>query len=205
VTTVARGAARAREGLGTREAIYEAALDAFAESGYAGATLRDIARRVGIEVASLYNHISSKEELLFRIIETTSIDMLAELRSAVDAAPPGDPRQRLLEATAWNIVYHATHPRNSFVGNVELRSLMPEHYVEAIRWRHEIETMFINLVQECVDADFLPADAHVKVVAYHLLALGTTVPAWFDQSGPLTPADIAASAAELVLHGLRKR
>jgi AcrR family transcriptional regulator len=191
--------------MGTRQAIYEAALDAFAENGYAGASLRDIARRVGIEVASLYNHIDSKEELLYRIIENTSAEMLDELRGAIAAAPPDDPRQRLLQATATNITYHASHLRNSFVGNVELRSLKPDHYAEAIRWRHNIEGLFIALVQECVDAGFLPADSDVKVVAFHLLALGTTVPAWFDPSGPLTPGDIAASATDLVLHGLRKR
>ena len=196
---------RIREGMGTRRAIYEAALDAFAENGYAGASLRDIARRVGIEVASLYNHIDSKEELLFRIIETTSNEMLDELRKAIEAAPPGDPRQRLVQATAKNITYHACHPRNSFIGNVELRSLKPEHYAEAIRWRHDVEEIFVALVQECVQAGFLPADAQPKVIAFHLLALGTTVPAWFDESGPLTPDDIAASATELVLHGLRKR
>jgi AcrR family transcriptional regulator len=204
VTTVAKGA-RTREGMGTRQAIYEAALDAFAENGYAGASLRDIARRVGIEVASLYNHIDSKEELLYRIIENTSAEMLDELRGAIAAAPPDDPRQRLLQATATNITYHASHLRNSFVGNVELRSLKPDHYAEAIRWRHNIEGLFIALVQESVDAGFLPADSDVKVVAFHLLALGTTVPAWFDPSGPLTAEDIAASATELVLHGLRKR
>jgi AcrR family transcriptional regulator len=204
VTTVARSS-RGREGLGTRQAIYEAALDAFAENGYAGASLRDIARRVGIEVASLYNHIDSKEELLFRIIETTSDEIVAELRAAVDAAPPDDPCQRLIHATARNVTYHAGHPRNSFVGNVELRSLTPEHYIEAIRFRHEVEELFIELAQECIDAGFLPPDAHAKVVAYHLLALGTTVPAWFDKSGPLTPDDIAASAVDLVLNGLRKR
>lgn len=204
MTTVAKGA-RTREGMGTRQAIYEAALDAFAENGYAGASLRDIARRVGIEVASLYNHIDSKEELLYRIIENTSAEMLDELRGAIAAAPPDDPRQRLLQATATNITYHASHLRNSFVGNVELRSLKPDHYAEAIRWRHNIEGLFIALVQECMDAGFLPADSDVKVVAFHLLALGTTVPAWFDPSGPLTVEDIAASATELVLHGLRKR
>jgi AcrR family transcriptional regulator len=204
VTTLAKGA-RAREGMGTRQAIYEAALDAFAENGYAGASLRDIARRVGIEVASLYNHIDSKEELLFRIIETTSNEMIEELRTVIDATPLDDPRQRLVRATAMNITYHASHPRNSFIGNVELRSLKPDHYSQAIRWRHDVEAIFIALAQECVDAGFLPADAQVKLVAYHLLALGTTVPAWFDQSGPLTPDDIAASASELVLHGLRKR
>ena len=120
MTAVAKSA-RTREGVSTRQAIYEAALDAFSENGYAGASLRDIARRVGIEVASLYNHIDSKEELLFRIIENTSIEMLEELHGAVDEAPPDDPRERLIRATAKNITFHAAHQRNSFIGNVERR------------------------------------------------------------------------------------
>lgn len=204
MTAVAKGA-RTREGASTRQAIYEAALDAFSENGYAGASLRDIARRVGIEVASLYNHIDSKEELLFRIIENTSIEMLKQLHAAVDEAPPDDPRERLLRATAKNITFHAAHQRNSFIGNVERRQLKSDNYAQAIAWRHDVENLFIALVQECVDAGFLPHDAQVKVVAYHFLALGTTVPAWFDPAGPLTPEEIAASATDLVLHGLRKR
>jgi AcrR family transcriptional regulator len=131
--------------------------------------------------------------------------MLEQVRTAIAEAPPDDPRQRLLKAVATNVTFHAAHLRNSFVGNVERRSLKPDHYDRAIGWRHDVERIFIDLVQECVDAGFLSPDSHVKIVAYHLLALGTTVPAWFDPSGPLTADDIAASGTELVLHGLRKR
>ena len=132
--------------------------------------------------------------------------LTASFRSlSPDEAPPDDPRERLLRATAKNITFHAAHQRNSFIGNVERSQLKPDNYAQAIAWRHDVENLFIALVQECVDAGFLPADSDVKVVAYHFLALGTTVPAWFDPAGPLTPEEIAASATELVLHGLRKR
>jgi AcrR family transcriptional regulator len=46
-----------------RERILEAALAAFAESGYAAATMSGIARGAGMAVANLYRYYGSKEEL----------------------------------------------------------------------------------------------------------------------------------------------
>src|SRR5665811_1135917 len=55
----------AAEGISSkREAIIRAALSMFAEHGYQGTSLRKLADRVGIEAGSLYNHISSKNDLL---------------------------------------------------------------------------------------------------------------------------------------------
>lgn len=194
-----------RDGSVTRQLIYEAALDAFAERGYAASSLRDIARRVGIEVPSLYNHIASKEDLLFRIIDRTSHELLADLRAAVASAPEDDPREALIQAIAANVTFHATHPRNSYVGNVELRFLSPEHREEAIRLRGEVEAIFKDRVQACIAAGYLPMDTEVTVTAYLLLGLGTSVPGWFDESGPLKPSDVARAANDLVFHGLQDR
>ena len=53
----------------TRKAnIYEAAVQLFRDKGYPAATMRDLADRVGLKQASsLYNHVSSKEEILQNI------------------------------------------------------------------------------------------------------------------------------------------
>jgi len=50
-----------------REVIVKAAATLFHEKGYKAASMRDLAERVGVEAASLYNHIRSKTELLHDI------------------------------------------------------------------------------------------------------------------------------------------
>jgi len=50
-----------------KEVIVQAAASLFLEKGYKAASMRDLAERVGVEAASLYNHIRSKTELLHDI------------------------------------------------------------------------------------------------------------------------------------------
>jgi AcrR family transcriptional regulator len=47
----------------TREEILNEALDLFAEKGYHGSSMREIAKAVGIKGSSIYNHFSGKEEI----------------------------------------------------------------------------------------------------------------------------------------------
>ena len=50
-----------------KEVIVDAATRLFREKGFKAASMRDLAEAVGVEAASLYNHIQSKEELLQEI------------------------------------------------------------------------------------------------------------------------------------------
>jgi AcrR family transcriptional regulator len=52
----------------TKERIFDAALDLFAERGYGGVSIRDIASAVGIKESSIYKHYASKEEILDKIV-----------------------------------------------------------------------------------------------------------------------------------------
>lgn len=54
---------------GTRERILDAALICFADQGYAATGMREIARQVGIQAPSLYNHFSGKREILVALLE----------------------------------------------------------------------------------------------------------------------------------------
>ncbi len=47
----------------TRERVIDAAMELFAESGYEGCTVQDIAKAVGIKAASLYAHFAGKDEI----------------------------------------------------------------------------------------------------------------------------------------------
>jgi AcrR family transcriptional regulator len=54
--------------LSTRERILAEALSLFADSGYGGASMRELARRVGIRESSLYNHFAGKAAILEAIV-----------------------------------------------------------------------------------------------------------------------------------------
>src|SRR5262245_34176657 len=66
-------------GRDTRQALLEAALDLFAEHGYAGTSMRALARAAGVRESAIYHHFASKESLFAALV-----DMILDRR--VDSA-----------------------------------------------------------------------------------------------------------------------
>jgi hypothetical protein len=60
----------------TKQQIFRSALELFALQGYDATSARQLAARVGIEAGSLYNHISSKQDLLFQLIQKATYDLI---------------------------------------------------------------------------------------------------------------------------------
>jgi AcrR family transcriptional regulator len=54
----------------TRQDILDAALDLFAENGFFGTSMRQIARKVGVRESALYHHFDSKEAMLHGLLQT---------------------------------------------------------------------------------------------------------------------------------------
>lgn len=80
------GAAQHPRGSGTGERILDAAEVVFAESGFAGASVRDIAARAGLNAASLYNYYPGKQELYEAVLDralTPIFEMLGGLTGQV--------------------------------------------------------------------------------------------------------------------------
>ena len=89
---MANGERRAAKGAATRAAILRAAFESFAERGFAGSSLRDIAERAGISHVGLLHHFRGKDELLTALLEQWDADTenegspeLEDTRSGPDA------------------------------------------------------------------------------------------------------------------------
>lgn len=93
---------------GRHREVLEAALELIAERGYAGASLRELARRVGIQQPSLYNYFDSKETMVEQIIVTFYGDMMAGGEEVIPRALEDLPRAA---ATYIKALYQTrTHP-----------------------------------------------------------------------------------------------
>jgi AcrR family transcriptional regulator len=86
------------DGRQTRLAILDAALALFAEKGYFGTSLRDIATVVGIRESAIYNYFKSKDALFTALLVADHADKAEQLRSLMQE-PIGDARE-LLEKLA---------------------------------------------------------------------------------------------------------
>src|SRR6204780_241850 len=77
-----------------RNAILDAAEAVFAERGFHGARIQDIAERARIAVGTVYNHFEDKDDVLGALLEQRSEEMISQLHPVRDDRGPFEARLR---------------------------------------------------------------------------------------------------------------
>jgi AcrR family transcriptional regulator len=127
----------------TAERILDVAEQLFAERGYDGATLRDVATRVGVRAPSLYNHFASKDELYAAVLER-GIGPVMELLVRTAAAPEGqrpEPGQLvtdLMEILARRPAIPRLVQHETLGGGQRLTPILRSWIVPAFERAHEL-------------------------------------------------------------------
>jgi len=84
------GRPKASEAKDTRQELLDAALELFAQNGFHGTGLRDIARAVGIRESAVYHHFPSKESLLEALLTQAPSEAPAHVGAFLQAPLPED-------------------------------------------------------------------------------------------------------------------
>ncbi|NHU43707.1 TetR/AcrR family transcriptional regulator [Rhodococcus opacus] len=189
-----------RGGARTNVAIREAAASLFYEHGYEATSLRTVASEVGIQVGSLYNHISGKEELLTDIMVSVMDELLEAVNKAL-VSVDGSALDRFKAAVDCHIRYHAEHARETFIGNTELRALSDGDLELVLAKRAEYERLLQKLIKDVAKetgADILDA----KLQTYSILAQGAHVSSWYKPGGPKSLDKVVNTYIKMALRQL---
>lgn len=180
----------------TRERLLEAAVDAFATSGFAGTTTREIASRAGMSPAAVYVHHATKEDLLFEISRRGHRSAVEIIEKASQSA--SDPVERLRAMVTEFSRWHAVTSRVGRIVQYEFDALTPEHRAEIAEYRRAIEALMRGALEAGIEAGVMTV-AEPKGTALALLSLSIDLVRWYHPDGPTKPDEIATLHGELAL------
>jgi TetR/AcrR family transcriptional regulator, cholesterol catabolism regulator len=182
------------------ELIEREATRLFGEHTYPVVGIRDISEAVGILPGSLYVHITSKDELLRRIVECgiqNYLDVIAPI--AAEEAPAPDRLRRAIKAYVSVLDSTLGQTRVAFD---QWHYLQGESRTRVMAMRLTYEKLFTDIVREGIAAHQFRSVRHLRVAVLMTLGMLNSLSDWYSPNGPLSPAEIGDVVADSALLGL---
>jgi AcrR family transcriptional regulator len=185
----------------TREDILEAAAQVFRQKGFHGASMQDIAEAVNLQKASLYHHVSSKQEILLALLNR-ALELLLERISSISGQEiPADEKLRHMVRAYLQILTQNTDL--SAVLLFEHRSLERKQHARHVPNRDKFEALWRGVLEEGVAEKRFACD-DPALAARALLGIMNWTITWYRPEGPLEIDEIADQYSNLLLNGLLK-
>ncbi|HET9912964.1 MAG TPA: TetR/AcrR family transcriptional regulator [Anaerolineales bacterium] len=185
----------------TREDILEAAAQVFRQKGFHGASMQDIAQAVSLQKASLYHHVSSKQEILLALLDR-ALELLLERISAISVQEiAADKKLRQMVQAYLQILTENTDL--SAVLLFEHRSLERKQHARHVPNRDRFEALWRNVLEEGVAAKLFKCEDPALSTRAILGVMNWTL-TWYRPNGSLGIDEIADHYSNLLLNGLLK-
>jgi TetR/AcrR family transcriptional regulator, cholesterol catabolism regulator len=183
----------------TLERLFDAAAALFWEKGYAATSTREIASAIGIQQASLYYHIASKEELLYQLC----VASLEQLRADVEAAlcPVTDPLGRIRTLIRAHLSTLLTHQVRHVTMLTELRALSDGHHKQILSLRKRYADLVRTILADAQTAGVVRTDIPAQYLYLALLNVLNWAVLWFRRGQELSADRLAALFTPIYLNG----
>jgi len=158
-----------------RDELTRVAARLFAERGYDGTSLADVAEAVGLQKASLYHHIQTKEDLLWEVAWAGA----EAFHGALDGVPNDEPateKIRLALRAHLRVVAHQLDAATVFTR--EWRSLTGARRERFVAERRRYEERIRDLFREGLDGGELRSDLDVSAATLMFLSAANWAYTW---------------------------
>jgi len=175
------------------------ALELFAERGFVGTSIRDIAKDTGLSISNIYHHFGNKEGLLLAILETASERVLATLQEA--SRQPGAPLRRFKRLIETHLQLSLILKKEAKVFFLDEEHLSPEGYRVNLKYQREILDIYrehLAALQEAGEVNFVSP----TIAAFNILGVLNWHLRWYRPEGRLSFEETSQEVTTFILHGL---
>ena len=186
--------------ISTRQNIRLTAQKLFRERGYAAIGMRELAKAVGIEAPSIYNHYKSKDDILREIC----FDIAAQFFKAFAEmdADEKSPTKKLRAAIKGHISVIATNLEASSVFFHEWMFLEEPNLAQFKKQRHEYELKFRDIIDKGIKkGDFKPMN--VKLVTFTIFSALNATYDLYRSNEKISHDQLSEEITNLLLKGLK--
>jgi AcrR family transcriptional regulator len=184
-----------------RREIDDVASGLFHANGYAATSVRDIARALDIQAASMYAHVASKEDVLWSIVDRAASEFERAAEAGLADASTSDPVDRLAALVEAHVEVVTADPERSSVFIHEWRHLSPDRRAAIADRRDAYEARFRAAIQDGIAVGAFRSTDPAVAAAFVLTALNG-IATWYRPDGRLTADRIADHHVDLVLAAL---
>ena len=161
--------------------VIAAAITVMAERGYSATSIQEVADRVGVLKGSRYHYFSSKEELLFRILDE-SYQQSAEITREV-VALNFSPLEELSEFLRRMCLWYLTNLERANIYFTESRHLTGDRLIETKVRGRDYEGYVFSLIVSAQNANEISSDIDPKLMTRFIVGALNNVRGWPSRSG----------------------
>jgi TetR/AcrR family transcriptional regulator, cholesterol catabolism regulator len=183
----------------TGERLFDIAAALFCEKGYAAATTREIAAAAGIQQASLYYHVTGKEDLLHRICVSSLEQLFADVQAAVSAA--GNPRERIEVLVGAHLRTILRHQIRHVTMLNELRALSDPHRTAVMTLRKKYANLVRSVIENAQAESAVRIDIPARYLYLALLNILNWAVLWFRRGQTLSEEQLARIFTSIYVTG----
>jgi AcrR family transcriptional regulator len=187
-----------------QQEILDAAARVFQEKGFQAATIADIADKLGTDRASVYYYVSSKTELLQRVVREATVKNVTLIEEIVASDRSAGEKLRLTFTTQMES-YRDSYPYM----HVFLQEKFPAVPTDGSAWKKEIRQLsdryfraFRRILEQGIEDGEMQVDLPLELATNALIGMVNWAHRWYKPEGKMSAPRIGDGFAAIALNGL---
>ena len=181
-----------------KELIIKSAIGLFSEKGYKDTSIRDISLAADINSALIYYYFKNKEEVLYTIIESDTLELINLLNNIKKVEP--DPLKCIEKMISNHTIFVSEHDKTTKIINNNTDQLSNDQNLKQIELQRKVYNIYMNELKNIKKAGLLKP-VNLALLNFVILGMLNWFYRWYDKDGPLSGSELAEQMIDIVFRG----